>query len=100
MISMVPLRVGDTICVGISLALPKTNLLVAVAPKGYVMCGLLDVVRLDGLHKDRKIVAARVTGVSSPEDILTAKVDGVTAAARELGVVEGMSGEEALSKMV
>ena len=100
MVQLVPLRVRDGMCVGVALTLPRTTLLVAVAPRGYVMCGLLDVERLDELHPERGIVAARVSGVRSPEDILVSRVDAVTAGARALGVVEGMTGADALGLML
>lgn len=99
MVEMVPLKVRNGLCVGISVQLPKTNLLAIAAPRGYVMCGLVDLKRLDDLHREREIVGARVTGVRSLRDLLDATVDAATEAARSLGVTEGMTGEEALNLM-
>ncbi len=96
---MVPLRVKSMLCVGVSLKLPKTTLLTVIARNGYLMCGLLDVDRLDKLHGDRGIVAARVSGARTVDDLLAGRVDAVTVAARAAGVTEGITGEEALSHM-
>jgi len=99
MVQLETVPVADKLCVAISVKLPKTTLLSIIAPQGYLMCGLLAVDRLDELHPEREIIAARVTGVKTIPDLLAAKVDAVTKAARERGIAEGMTGQEALQKM-
>ncbi|MGE5483702.1 MAG: YunC family protein [Ignavibacteriales bacterium] len=100
LVELVPLQIENKLCVGVSLRLPKTTVLAVVAPKGYLMCGLLDVERLDKLHSDRAIVAARVSGARTIEDLLAGRVDAVTVAGRAAGVTEGITGEEALGHML
>ncbi len=100
MIQVEPIEIGGHLAVGVMLELPQTRVLTIQTRKGYLMCGLLAVDRLDVLHGERKIVAARVTGVRTLGDMLEARVDGVTAAARELGITEGMTGRETLERMV
>jgi uncharacterized protein YunC (DUF1805 family) len=97
-IQPIQLRRGSGI--GIMVELPKTRALSISTDKGYVMCGVLDVPFLDELHADRKIVAARVTGVRELEELLTARVRDCTVAAAELGVQPGMTGAEALDLMM
>ncbi|MCY8582786.1 YunC family protein, partial [Bacillus haynesii] len=64
------------------------------------MCGALDVALLNDKLKDRKIVAARAVGVRTIDQLLEAPLESVTDAARELGIHPGMSGKDALLKMV
>jgi uncharacterized protein YunC (DUF1805 family) len=77
---------------GIRVSLPNANLILLVGKKGFVMCGYLN------LETAEKVgdAAAVVTGVSTIEDALTASVKKVTSKARQLGVREKMTGEEAL----
>jgi uncharacterized protein YunC (DUF1805 family) len=73
----------------------KAPLLLVKAEKGFVMCGYLNIAAASSLGD----VAAKVTGVSSFEDVLEAEVMEVTEEARKLGIKEGISGREALEKM-
>ncbi|MBI4258632.1 MAG: YunC family protein [Thaumarchaeota archaeon] len=70
-------------------------LIAAFAPKGFVMCGLLDV----GAAERLGMAAVRVLGVASIEELLEREVVQVTSRARELGIKEGMKGKEALEKL-
>ncbi|HIH45404.1 MAG TPA: DUF1805 domain-containing protein [Candidatus Methanoperedenaceae archaeon] len=70
-------------------------LLVIRAPKGFVMCGYLDVPMANRLGD----VAAKVRGVKTFDDILNAAAVEVTEAAAGLGIRAGMSGREALERM-
>ncbi len=99
MIHVEPISLAGQTCVGVSVKLHQTNLLVISAPHGYLMCGLLAVERLDDLHPEREVVAARVTGVKNFEEMLRQKVDSVSKAAAARGISQGITGEEALSKM-
>ncbi len=89
-------EIGGEKVTGFKIDLPSAPLLVMVAPKGYVMCGYLDLVTAEKLGQ----AAAVVRGVKSFEDVLKAKVAGATSGAKALGVREGMSGRGALERMV
>jgi len=100
MVEMVPVKVGETVAIGFTVELPKTRILAVSTAKGYIMCGLIDLARLDTLRPERRILAARVTHVRTIEDLLAGAVDEVSQEARRLGIVEGMTGLQALEKMV
>ena len=65
------------------------------AKGGYIMCGLLNIETPAKLDE----VAGLVRGVNTPEDALAATLEAVSPAAREQGIVVGMSGAEALAIM-
>lgn len=94
----VPLDAG--MATGILVELPKTRLLSIYTQKGYIMCGILNVPELDRLHPERRIVAARCVGVREIEDLLRASVVEATREAQRLGVRQGMTGKEALERML
>lgn len=97
MIEVVPLAVGDRVAVGITVQLPRTRLVVASAPAGYLMCGALDVALLDRLLPQRHVVAARALGVRTLDDLLEKPLESVTEAAGALGLRPGMRGRDALA---
>jgi len=78
-----------------SIPTTNTNILIIGAEKGFLGCGYLKVEIANKVND----VCAIVTGVKTPDDMLTAKVIAVSDAAAELGVKEGMSGKEALVLM-
>lgn len=78
-----------------SIPTSKTAVLMIGAEKGFLGCGYLNVEVANKVGD----VCAIVTGVKTPDDMLAARVISVSAAARELGVEEGMSGKEALLLM-
>ena len=80
---------------GLKLDMEHAPLLVIRAPKGFIMCGYLDI----GTSEMLGDVAVRVIGVSSFEDVLNAQVVDATQSAKELGIVIGMSGKDALEHM-
>ena len=80
---------------GIKVELGKAPLMLIRAEKGFVMCGYLNVAVADSLGE----VAARVSGVSSFEDVLEARIIEVSEKAKEQGITEGITGREALEKM-
>ena len=100
MITVVPVELENGIAIGAILELPKTRVISISTTRGYLMCGVLNVPDLDHLHPERKIIAARVVGVREIDDLLHAKVVEVTAEANRLGIREGMTGREALNKMI
>lgn len=96
MVEMVPLRVGAHQVIGITVDLPRTRLVVAAVPAGYIMCGALDVALLNTRLRSRRVVAGRALGVRTLADLLAKPLESVTEAAAELGLEPGMTGEQAL----
>jgi uncharacterized protein YunC (DUF1805 family) len=80
---------------GVKLSLQNANLLIVVAKKGYVMCGYLNIETAEKLGD----AACIVTGVSTFEEVLDAKVKEYTTKAAELGVTTGMTGRQAIEKL-
>ena len=84
----------------VTVQLPKTTLLTISNDRGYIMCGALDVQLLNEKLADRKIIAGRAIGVRTIEDLLNAPLESVTTEALTLGIKPGMTGEQALLKMI
>jgi uncharacterized protein YunC (DUF1805 family) len=99
-IELLPIEIEGHTFLGISVRLPKTNLLVVTSDKGYIMCGALDVGLLNERLKDRRILAGRAVGVKTIEELLNAPMESVTYEAEALGIQKGMIGKDALLKMV
>ena len=99
-IELLPIEIDGHTFLGISVQLPKTNLLVVTSEKGYIMCGALDVGLLNERLKDRRILAGRAVGVKTIDQLLHAPLESVTYEAETLGIHKGMVGKEALLKMV
>ncbi|WP_226035924.1 YunC family protein [Aquibacillus saliphilus] len=99
MISVKPLMIEDHSFVATSVQLPKTNLLIISNEIGYVMCGALDVDLLNEKLSDRKIIAARATGVKTIEQLLEAPLDKVTIEAKNKGWYKGITTKDALLKI-
>ncbi len=76
--------------------LNNANLILAVAPKGFLMCGYLDMEAAEGL----KDAACIVSGVKTVDDLLNKPVVKLTTQAQKLGIELGMSGRTALEKMI
>ncbi|SDC06249.1 Uncharacterized protein YunC, DUF1805 family [Paenibacillus sp. UNCCL117] len=100
MMRMEPVEVSGGMALAIEVKLPKTTLLAVTTDKGYIMCGALDVGLLNEKLKDRGIIAARATGVRTIEELLEAPLESVTHKARELGIVPGMRGIDAVALML
>ncbi|XJZ26819.1 YunC family protein [Bacillota bacterium Lsc_1132] len=100
MIDLSPVILDGHTFLGVTVKLPKTTLLAVTNDKGYIMCGALDVGLLNEKLKDRKIVAGRAVGVKTIEQLLDAPLESVTTEAESLGIHKGMSGKEALLKMM
>ncbi|MCE8422583.1 MAG: DUF1805 domain-containing protein [Candidatus Methanoperedens sp.] len=81
---------------GLKFDMEHAPLLVIRARKGFVMCGYLN---MDVANKLGD-AAVRVTGVTSFEDVLNARIVDVSEAAKKLGITAGMQAKEALMKMV
>ncbi len=99
MMELIPIMIEERMFIGVSVKLPKTNLLVVTSDKVYIMCGALDVALLNEKLKDRQIIAGRAVGVKTIEQLLEAPLESVTYEAMELGITEGMIGRDALLKM-
>jgi uncharacterized protein YunC (DUF1805 family) len=78
---------------GVRVKLPNADFLLILGSKGYIMCGYLN---METAEK-KGDAAAMVTGVSSFEDVLAAKIVCVSSKGRVLGVREGMTGKDALA---
>ncbi|MCD1261727.1 DUF1805 domain-containing protein [Paenibacillus athensensis] len=100
MMRVEPLVLDGHTAIAIEVKLPKTTLLVVTTNKGYIMCGALDVGLLNERLRDREIVAARAVGVRTIEELLAAPLESVTHTAEAAGIVAGMTGREAILKMM
>jgi uncharacterized protein YunC (DUF1805 family) len=100
MMRVEPILLEGHTAIAIEVKLPKTTLLVVTTDKGYIMCGALDVALLNERLRDRNIVAARATGVRTIEELLEAPLESVTHTAEDLGIFAGMTGREAILKMM
>jgi uncharacterized protein YunC (DUF1805 family) len=94
-----PVNVGGKTVIGVRIGNPefpeKPAIIVLIAKKGLIVCRNFDIEALN----ERNIVAARVEGLTKIEDALEAKIESCTSKARALGIVEGMTGREALLKL-
>lgn len=100
MVELKPIEIEGHTFLSVSVALPKTNLLVVTNDNGYIMCGALDVALLNEKLKERKVIAGRAVGVKTIEQLLHAPLESVTYEAEALGIRIGMIGKDALLKMV
>ncbi|MCZ7383146.1 MAG: DUF1805 domain-containing protein [Candidatus Methanoperedens sp.] len=80
---------------GLKMDMENAPLLVIRAGCGFVMCGYLNMDIANKLGD----VAVRVTGVRSFEEVLNAKAQDVSLAAKSLGIIVGMTAKDALNKM-
>ena len=90
------ISLGRKKAVGFEIALPHANLVLAVGRKGYVMCGYLN------LQAAAKFgdAACIVRGVKTVRDLLSRPVAEVSPAARKAGIRPGISGKEALLRLL
>lgn len=87
--------INNTTFQGIEIPLPNAVLVMVAGPKGYVMCGYLDLATAEKLGD----CAAIVRGIKTVDDLLKSPVVAATSHARKLGILPGMTGKEALSKL-
>jgi uncharacterized protein YunC (DUF1805 family) len=90
------ISINNTIVMGYEIELPNAKLIIATAPKGYVMCGYLNMEAADRFND----LAAIVKGVNSVEDLLSREVSAVSKQAAVIGIKPGMTGREALSCLI
>ena len=79
---------------GFCLPIPPSNLLFITTAGGFIGCGFFDMKTFDKLG----IPAARITGVSTLEELLAGKIVDMTESAEKAGVRIGMSGYDALMR--
>lgn len=80
---------------GYCIPLENCNLVFVVKGNSLLACGAFDVVALDKFN----VPAAKITGVSTVDDLLAGEVKQVNDAARACGVMPGDTGTAALAKM-
>jgi uncharacterized protein YunC (DUF1805 family) len=81
---------------GIELKLPHANLVLVLATKGYVCCGYLDLATAEKFSD----AACIVRGVKTTDDLLEARITGITSFAQNLGINLGMTGRQALELLI
>ncbi len=91
-----PVIVGKKTAMGIEIQLGKASLVLVTGAKGYLMCGYLNLETAERLGD----AAAVITGIKTIEDLLKAKVVNHTSKARKAGIRKGMTGLQALKKIV
>lgn len=74
----------------------KATIIVLIGKKGLIVCRNFDIAALE----QRGVAAARVQGITSFEEALAAPIESCTAQARQMGVTEGMKGEDALARFL
>jgi uncharacterized protein YunC (DUF1805 family) len=100
MITVNPVEIEGKLFKAIRVELPKTNLLMISNELGYIMCGALDVDLLNRVLAERQVIAARAVGVRTIDDLLNAPLEKITEASKEYGWTVGMSGKDALSRLI
>jgi uncharacterized protein YunC (DUF1805 family) len=100
MIEIKPLDTRSGTVLGIRISNPEAPdrlaIIVLMAKKGLIVFCNFDINELD----KRGITAARVVGLSKIEDALQLNIVSTTSRAKALGVDMGMSGEEAIERML
>lgn len=81
---------------GIEIQFPNAVLVAIIGSKGFLMCGYLDVEAAEKLGD----CAAVIKGVKTVDDMLSAKIVKLTPQAQSLGIEIGMTGRQALSKLI
>jgi uncharacterized protein YunC (DUF1805 family) len=87
--------IGETEFQAVKIPTANSNVLMIQGSKGFLGCGYFKVEAADKLGD----AVAIVTGVSNFQEMCNAEVNQVSLKARALGIVEGMSGEEALERL-
>lgn len=101
MIRIENITINNFNAIGIEINYPKTKLISITIPNvGYIMCGVLNTEILDELHSERKIIAANILGVKEFKDLLNGKINGFTKEASNIGITKGMTGKDALERMI
>lgn len=81
---------------GLEFRLGKANLVLVIAARGYVACGYLNLKTAKKLGDS----ACIVTGVSTINDLLNAKIKALSPLAKKSGIKIGMPAKTALEKLL
>ena len=81
---------------GYEITMQNAVLVFVTADKGFVMCGYLNMETAEKLGD----AACMVRGVKTVDDLLNAKIVEMTSKAKQFGIEMGMTGREALEKLV
>lgn len=90
------IKIKDTQIETLIIELNNANLIMAIAPKGFLMCGYLDISVAEKLND----CACVVTGVKDVKQLLNGEVVKLTPKAKDLGIELGISGYKAIEKMI
>jgi uncharacterized protein YunC (DUF1805 family) len=90
------IKIGEKTAMGIEIPLNNAVLVIAIGKKGFVMCGYLNI---DAAEKMGDC-ACVVKGVKNVDELLAGEVVTLTSQAKKLGIELGMTGKEALEKLV
>ncbi len=90
------INIGEKKVIGVKIDLPSSPpLLVIRGEKGFIMCGYLDIKVAEKLG----LVAARVTGVKSIEEMLDKEIVEATSKALENNIAPGMKVRDVLKNL-
>ena len=95
------MMIKDKPVTGVEISWDNGQCVLIVADKGLVACGAIDLKVMDEF--DFAIAISKGTPekpLVTTEDLLDAKISGTTTEAQNLGIIEGMSGREALEKLL
>ncbi|WP_413854486.1 YunC family protein [Candidatus Ruminimicrobium bovinum] len=88
--------VNKTLFKAISIDLcDSSQLLMITSPKGYIMCGYLNI----NTAQKRGDIACIVTGVKTIDDVLNSKIVALTSNAQKLGIEMNMPIKQVLEKL-
>lgn len=87
------IMIGGRAVEAFSIELSGKNLIVLRGSRGFIMCGYLDLAVAEKFGD----AAARITGVSTIDEALAARIGTCTSRARALGITEGQGVEDALA---
>ncbi|MFH1540913.1 MAG: DUF1805 domain-containing protein [Elusimicrobiota bacterium] len=90
------IKIGDETATGVEIPLNNAVLVMAVGKKGFIMCGYLNI---DAAEKMGDC-ACVVKGVKNIDELLVGKIITITSGAEKIGIKLGITGKEALAKLV
>lgn len=90
------IKISEKTATGIEIPLNNAVLVMAIGRKGFVMCGYLNIEAAEKMGD----VACIVKGVKNVDELLAGKVVALTSGAQKLGIELGITGKEALEKLV
>ena len=101
MVDFEPIKLENGIAIGITVNVPQVKLMMIKTEKGFIMCGALDIERLDNFHPERHIIAAKLMGVKNFNDMMEGKIHSASLEAQKIGIKAGITtGKQALEKMM